>query len=478
MKPIRDIRKLAFHRPRLSVLIATAIIVLNSSVTKAATSYYWRVASGSWSTASNWGGTTLPTSSDYACIQNSGTATIDKYARCDTLYLGGPVSGAVELISGGELMANRERIGEGSLTTGTFTQNGGVNIVGGGFQGGLYLGYSANYTGIYNLSGTGVLSCWSDEYIGHSGTGTFTQTGGTNTILSGISYLYLGYNANSNGTYNLSDAGQLSTDRESIGHSGTGIFTQTGGTNTITSFLYLGMNPGSSGTYNLNGGTLIAKQISKGSGTASFNFGGGTLRASGDILGSPPMNLTGIGGNANIDTAGYTIDIGKALSGVGGLNKIGAGTLHLWGQNPISYSGNTTVYGGTLEIANGIDPSGTSLIDVQSGKAVLKSVNINKANLDISTAPSAIFEVYNKTHLVDEIIGSGLTQVDTDAILSAASIHQGTLTIAAGAKVVIRPLPGGPLSGAITSVPEPSAFVLLAGAVMLLIAHWARTRNG
>ena len=49
-------------------------------------------------------------------------------------------------------------------------------------------GMNAGGSGTYNLSGSGQLSAY-DEYVGYSGTGTFTQSGGTNSIGS---YLYLG----------------------------------------------------------------------------------------------------------------------------------------------------------------------------------------------------------------------------------------------------------------------------------------------
>ena len=35
------------------------------------------------------------------------------------------------------------------------------------------------------------------------------------------------------------------------------------------------------GTYNLTGGTLALQALTKGAGTATFNFGGGTLQAIG-----------------------------------------------------------------------------------------------------------------------------------------------------------------------------------------------------
>ena len=48
----------------------------------------------------------------------------------------------------------------------------------------------------------------------------------------------------------------LSAATDSVGFSGTGSFTQTGGTNTITGSLNLGHSANSAGTYNLNGGLL------------------------------------------------------------------------------------------------------------------------------------------------------------------------------------------------------------------------------
>ena len=88
--------------------------------------------------------------------------------------------------------------------------------------------------------------------MGSSGTGNFTQSGGTNTM--------------SNYTLSLGDSRwqqrnlQSQWDRpvvhtyEFVGHSGTGNFTQSGGTNTIsTAISMIGSGSGSSGTYNLSG---------------------------------------------------------------------------------------------------------------------------------------------------------------------------------------------------------------------------------
>ena len=64
-----------------------------------------------------------------------------------------------------------------------------------------------------------------------------------------------------------------------VGYSGTGTVAQTGGTNTVAGLLCFGHDTASSGTYNLNGGVLALHGLAAGSGTAAFNFGGGTLRA-------------------------------------------------------------------------------------------------------------------------------------------------------------------------------------------------------
>ena len=111
--------------------------------------------------------------------------------------------------------------------------------------------------------------------MGSGGTGTFTQSGGTSTISR---LLYLGYSDGDSGTYNLSGVAQLSAHTEYVGFSGTGTLTQSGGTNGIrlNGYLYLGANSGSSGPYTLSGGQLWGTILCLGSsGTGSFTQSGG-----------------------------------------------------------------------------------------------------------------------------------------------------------------------------------------------------------
>ena len=91
---------------------------------------------------------------------------------------------------------------------------------------------------------------------------------------------------------------------------------------------------------------LAVHGLAGGSGTAAFNFGGGTLRADADFASSLPMTLTGNGGNATVNTNGHLVSLSGSLTGIGGLAKTGSGTLTLSAAN--NYSGATTVAGGTL----------------------------------------------------------------------------------------------------------------------------------
>ena len=168
-------------------------------------------------------------------------------------------------MSGGSLSTPTCYVGNGG--TGQFAQSGGTVNLGNGA--GLELGYLTTGHGTYNLSG-GSLAAKS-ESVGMAGTAAsnFFQSGGTNALInsSGVATtLFIGYNLGSSGSYTLS-GGILSAATEDVGIYGSGVFTQTGGTNTISSpsnALVLGANAGSTGIYNLNGGLLQASTISSG----------------------------------------------------------------------------------------------------------------------------------------------------------------------------------------------------------------------
>jgi autotransporter-associated beta strand protein len=329
----------------------------------------------------------LSSSSEY--VGYSGTGTFTQSGGSHTIYpmnirippSSGDKWGAIFLgynsgssgtnILNGPGTLSSQSIYLGYSGTGTFNQSVGTNT----FSETLYLGYNSNSTGTYNLSESGTLKFdpgnyiigANSEYIGYSGTGYFYQSGGINKLIADngkSAILFLGYFYNSNGTYYLSGTGQINAGMERCGCFGTGEFYQSGGINNVAT-LYFGYDSHSNGTYYLTGGTLIVGQITKSSGTAAFNFGGGTLQAKNVFTTSMPITLTGDGGNANIDTVGYTITLSGILSGTGGLNKLGSGTLMLSGAN--SYIGNTFINSGKLSLSSTGSIASTPIIDILSG---------------------------------------------------------------------------------------------------------------
>jgi len=494
---------------------------------------YWSVAAGDWSVPSNWGGS-LPTSSDDAYIASGRTATITLPGEvCGNLRLGSTAgSGSIEM-TGGELsvpVGGSEFIGFNS----TFTQSGGTNTISDALDGFKYhsleLGHSGG-SGTYNLSGTGVVST-GGLVVGDNYTGTFTQTGGTISMTFGT---YIGYNGN--GTYNLSGSGQLlagdptgggserAANFECIGFQSNGTFNQTGGTHVIDGYLTmgayhsgsgtynlddgafstatglyvgvdgsaifnqsggnnlasggltLGVERYSHGTYNLDGGLLTISSLTKGSGTATFNFGGGTLQASSSFSTSLPMTLTGIGGNANIDTAGYEVMLSGDLSGEGGLNKLGLGTLTLGGVN--TYTDNTTVSDGLLALAS----SGSLLLDISSSGDSTSILGEGAIDLD----GTLVFDI-------TDVLGPGNWDVldvgtlmetfgDTFDVEFAMGLNSFAATESSPGVWTCDIAPLGIVlftesTGMLTIVPEPGTLSLFAMGLLGLLAHgWRQTRR-
>ena len=356
--------------------------------------------------------------------------------------------------------------------------NGTLNITNGGKVSNTYgyLGYNSGSTGTATVDGAG--STWtnsSDLYIGNSGNGTLNITNGGKVSNS---YGYLGYNSGSTGTATVDGTGSTWTNSSNlyIGYSGNGTLNITNGgkvSNTydailvmiaapqalytlaaillgqtsnlycrhtmalaaslnqaeltpVTGSLILGQNTGSKGTYNLNGGTLILKSLSKGSGTAAFNFGGGTLQASGNLSTSLPMTLTGEGGNATINTAGYNATLSGILSGVGGLNKIGAGILTLSASD--TYSGPTTISNGTLALASTGTIASTSIIDVEKDGIFDVSAKNSSGGFKLGAAQTlkGSGKVLGN---INALAGSHIAPGDSAGVLNVA----GNLTLTDGA---------------------------------------------
>ena len=397
----------------------TLLLVLSmDSLAVAQTTRTWNTGSGNWATSSNWTPSGVPGAGDSVVItspQLTFTVTYD-YSGANvslnklTLEEGGTalISHSATLSMSAHLLtATTESIGDssggGSNGVGIFNLSGGTNNAGL-----LFLGFNSSDKGTYNLSGTGVLGSGvsgTNEFIGDSGRGTFSQTAGINSASSiklgnfggsngaytlsggtlsvttsevvGLSgtgsvqqsggtstigaTLSVGDGNDVNGSpasgdYSLSGTGTLSAHDEIIGKSGTGTFEQSASTNTITATLSVGSVVNSTGSYTLSGGTLTASQElvgDHGAGSVTHSAGSNVLTTGSLILG----NSAGGSGTYNLSgTGAVTGDVVVGATGTGVVNQTG-GTLTTIvnnnqtlevGQNSTG-NGMYTLSGGTLQ---------------------------------------------------------------------------------------------------------------------------------
>lgn len=343
----------------LGTFAAFALLTLGAN--NAALAITWDlVGTGDWNTAANWDPDGLPTASDTVNVNNGGTAQIgSEGAVANHLYIDG---GSTIAFSGGAtttftVEGSHSYVGNGS--TGTFTQTGGAFSIG---QQALYVGNNASGNGAYNISG-GSLACYYIR-VGQSGTGVFNHSGGTVTVNS--QNLVVGRYSPANGTYNLSGTGVLTAPNEFVGcwgdqTGGTGVFNQSGGSNTIAGYLYLGS---STTTETTTGGT------------GTYTLSAGTLAVGGDIV-----DRGGTGGvsNFNIDGTTYTLtvsggDIGVDNFAVGPTNNASFTqkadlTTTVNNNLSIGASGTTStvnVTGGTLSVGGDITGGGDSRLYINA----------------------------------------------------------------------------------------------------------------
>ena len=277
----------------------------------------------------------------------------------------------------------------------------------------LFLG-SDQGSGNYNLSGSTKLNV-SKEYVGYSGNGVFTQSGGTNIVDS----LSLGYKSGSTGKYYLSDSGVISSNEENIGSLGVGVFNQAGGSNTT-----YGLDVNSLGTYILTGGCLSARveylhgkfthtggmnsvrnlQLGDSSSvSATYNLSGkGCLSAEGEGIyrgtffqsgGSNVASRIAVGNNGRycLSDTGVLYAQNEFVDAAvfeqsGGINSVG--------NLEIMSNGMYLLSGGTLQIRNGIFNQG--IIDCNGGTATINAVTASIFDLtqvNICNAHSASLKI-------------------------------------------------------------------------------------
>jgi len=361
-----------------------------------------------------------------------------------TLVVTGPVS-----VTGGNLI----------FSNGTYQLDGQLNSSyllcsgGGGSTPNVSIGHDTNdqatlliTSGTYAFGGDDIMA------IGNYGNGTYLQTGGTVTY--GNSWGIGIGNQTSNAIGVMIISGGTFTDNNNAGEpiwvgmrgaatltvSGTGVLNANTG---ITMTRGVGGSAGNA-TISLNGGELFTASINKGTGpgTAVINFNGGTLAP----LASTTTFLTGLtaayvqSGGAVVDTAGNDITLGQALlhdtnglgsAADGGLVKLGDGMLTLAGTN--TYTGNTVISNGTLELTQPMLTPGSSVAILSGAYIQLSFTGTNQVtalSLDGVSQPPGL---YNSATTPSYLSGDGSLLVASPVAGNPtnllASVSGGTISI-------------------------------------------------
>jgi hypothetical protein len=223
-------------------LLLTAVCLAHS---EAHAVKFWKnsVTSGNWGTGSNWSSVSaagadnggLPVANEPVRIVHT-----DGVARTVTLNVNPPTVGLVAIdLTGAGTAADTLLLNAGNNLTagalfvgghtgvaptngrGTVTQSAGAVAMAAGLD--LVVGHGAGSTGVYNLSG-GSLTAPQSIFTGFSGSGTFNHSGGIVTVNAGaVGSFNMGTLPGSSGAYNLSGAGQLTSNKSVfVGDQGTG----------------------------------------------------------------------------------------------------------------------------------------------------------------------------------------------------------------------------------------------------------------
>jgi autotransporter-associated beta strand protein len=287
--------------------------------------------------------------------------------------------------------------------------------------GSLVLTAANAYTGATNING-GTLQ------IGNGGSTGTIQTASAITVASGATF-----------SVNRSNAVTQGVDFSSAPISGAGSFRQAGtGTTELNA-----ANTYTGGT-RIDGGTLRLSNAQAIGTTGNVSFGGGTLQHTAGNTVDYSSRIANSTAAIRIDTNGQNVSFAGnlAASNTGGLVKSGAGTLTLAGTN--SFSGATTVQGGTLSVSSetnlGTAPGapGAAHLNLNGGTLQTtasfaiddtnRGVTIGAAGATIDTATGTSLRVENAI-----VLSGNLTKAGGGALLvNGTSTGTGTVSVTAG----------------------------------------------
>jgi len=147
--------------------------------------------------------------------------------------------------------------------------------------------------------------------------------------------------------------------------------------------------------------------------------------------------------------------------------KIGTGTVEFNRQQ-----------GAAVEVASGTKLKITAGEIIARGTADPFTDTTSNLSLDVENN-SAMYglQILEGVKKINQITGTGDLLVDNNSTLYTNLILQGNMTVGAGSKIIILPLPPPPSSSGGTPVPEPSTPVLLALAALGALAALRRRKS-
>lgn len=298
------------------------------------------------------------------------------------------------------------------------------------------------------------------------------QNGSTLTSSSILAAPFeIGSDPGSNGTVTVTGAGSqwiTSGAQIRVGSGGNGTLNIQNGAVVIAQGVILGALAGGAGTININGGgTLETSNLSRAATAAGgqINFDNAILRASINntffISGFLPGNLNIAAGGLTVDTQAFTVSAGSGFSGVGGLTKIGAGTLNLRALN--TYTGETVIQTGTLGLTTNGSIAASSRV-VANGTFDISGVTAAGTNIQSLAGSGAVtlgaknLTITNANDLFSGIVSGagGLTVSGGMQTLSGVNNYTGATTVSGG---TLRAGAAGAFSAA-------SAYATLAGGTL------------
>ncbi|MGM4886631.1 autotransporter family protein [Tardiphaga sp. 604_B6_N1_1] len=320
------------------------------------------------------------------------------------------------------------------------------------------------------------------------GTGNLTIQNGS-TLTSTGANVRLGQGGGSNGIVTVTGPGSqwlVTNGQLVLGFLGSGTLNIENGAKVSVSAAFntrVGGGTGSSGMLNINGGSTLETNVLTGSGVGAsqVNFDNGILQARANqatfITGFSGTELSILAGGLTIDTGAFTVgtDAASALTGVGGLTKIGIGTLNLAASN--TYAGQTVIQAGTLALTGAGDISSSSRV-VANGTFDVTGITAASTNIQSLAGSGAValgaknLTITNANDLFSGIISGtgGLTVSGGKQTLSGVNTYTGGTTVSGGTLSVngsvcgaMTVLAGGTLQGTGTVCDTSNAGILAPG---------------